>query len=263
MRLSIVAALLAPAISSLGAQEAHDDGRLVFTPRLDSLRSVEIHRARSLQSPTAQKFSPIASMIVPGSGQYMLRDNRFIGYVAVEVLSWLQYTKNVREQRAQESEYKSLARRVARAGFAAGSPDDLPDGDWAYYEKLRDFDRSGVFSFTVGGPITPETDTTTYNGSRWQLAQATFSTRDGAIAEYMRTAVRPEYEWSWKSAQLQKDRYIRTTDKRNDAYRAGLLNLMVIGANHVLSMIDAFTTIRLRASSDYSGVTSVGAAISW
>lgn len=193
----------------------------------------------------------------------MLGQDRFIGYLAVEVIAWLQYAKNVREKAAQEAEYKSLARSVARAGFAQGSPDKLPDGNWAYYEQLFDYDESGAFSLTVGGPISPETNPDTYNGSRWQLAQATFSTRDGALAEYMRTAVRPEYEWSWKNAQLQKDLYKRTIFKRNDAYRAGLANLMVVGANHALSMIDAFTTVRLRMSADRPGVTSIGASISW
>jgi len=246
----------------LRGQTLPDGTAALFAARLDTNRSLQIHTI-PLRSPNAQRFSPVASVLIPGSGQYMLGEDRSIGYIAVEVLGWLQYAKNSREQAAQEAEFKSLARRVARAGFATGSPDLLPDGDWAYYEKLRDFNESGAYSLTVGGSVTPDTNVTTYNGSRWQLALATFSTREGALAEYMRTAVRPEYEWSWTNAQLQKDRYIRTTDKRNDAYRAGLANLMVIGANHVLSMIDAFTVVRLRATSDHAGVTSVGAAISW
>jgi hypothetical protein len=262
VRYLIGVALVAMA-TRLGAQTVPDGNADFFAPRLDSARRVETRRSLSLRSPGAQRFSPIASAIFPGSGQYMLGDDRFIAYVAVEVVTWLQYAKNTREQAAQEAEYKSLARRVARASFTTGSPDDLPDGDWMYYEKIRDWNNSGAFSLTVGGPLTPETDVTTYNGSRWQLAQATYATREGAIAEYLRTAVRPEYAWSWTSAQLEKDRYARMTDKRNDAHRAGQLNLMILGANHVLSMVDAFTTLRLRASSDRVGTTSIGAWIPW
>jgi hypothetical protein len=258
----IVAGLLWLAAGSLESQTIPSGGYAFFAPRLDSVRNVESHKVAWFRSVTAQKFSPIASAILPGSGQYMLGDDRFIGYLAVEVLSWLQYSKNVREQAAQEAQYKSLARRVARASFASGSPDQLPDAEWAYYEKMRDYAESGQYSLTAVG-LAPETNVDTYNGSRWALAQATFSTREAALAEYMRTAVRPEYEWSWTNAKLQWDRYIRTTDKRNDASRAWGLNLMVIGANHALSMIDAFTTIRLRATTDRAGVTSVGAAISW
>ncbi len=256
-------AVLALAARHLSAQTLPDGNAAFFAARLDSASRSENGRSIAFRSPGAQKFSPIASAIVPGTGQYMLGQDRFIGYLAIEVVTWLQYSKNVREQAAQEAEYKSLARKVARAGFALGSPDGLPDGNWAYYEQLKDYDESGSFSLTVGGPISPETNPATYNGSRWQLAQATFSTRDGALAEYMRTAVRPEYEWSWKNAQLQKDLYIRTIFKRNDAYRAGLANLMVIGANHALSMLDAFTTVRLRASTGEAGRTSIGASISW
>ena len=48
-------------------------------------------------------------------GQALLGNDRFIGYVAVEALSWWKYAKDAGEQRTQEAEYKSLARRQARA----------------------------------------------------------------------------------------------------------------------------------------------------
>jgi hypothetical protein len=246
----------------LSAQTIPSGSAELFAPRLDSTRTSGPRWLVPLHSRTAQNLSPIASAIVPGSGQFILGNDRFIGYLAVELLSWMQYSKNVREQAAQEMEFKSLARRVARAGFATGSVDELPDGDWAYYEKMRDYKESGPYSLTLAG-VSPDTNPLTFNGSRWQLAQATFSTREAALAEYMRTAVRPEYEWSWANNRLQFDRFVRTTDKRNDAHRAGLLNLMVIAANHALSMIDAFSTVRLRANSDRVGVTSVGASIPW
>ena len=160
-----------------------------------------------------------------------------------------------------------LTHTVSQAGtttsITSDSPDLLPDADWAYYEKMRDYLESGAFSLSASGPIVPETDATTYNGSRWKLAQSTYSTREAALAEYMRVAVRPEFSWSWKSAQFQYDIFKRTTDKRNDAYRAGFTDLMVIGANHILSMVDAFTTIRLRAVTNARGETFIGARVAW
>ena len=246
----------------LSAQTVPTGSGELFAPRLDSMPRSDRRWSVALHSPTAQKLAPIASAFVPGSGQYMLGNDRFIGYVAVEVIAWLQYTKNVREQATQEAEFKLLARRTARAGFASGSVENLPDADWAYYEKMYDYIESGPFSLTVVG-VTPDTSVGTYNGSRWQLAQATFSTRGAALAEYMRTAVRPEFEWSWVNAQFQYDRFKRTTNKRNDAHRAAQTNLMIIGANHALSMIDAFTTVRLRATPNRAGGTSIGATISW
>jgi hypothetical protein len=213
-------------------------------------------------SPRAQRFAPLASAVIPGTGQMMLGHDRFVAYVAIEALSWWRYAKDVREQHRQETEFKTLARRVARAPFTLQSPDLLPDADWAYYEKMRDYPESGSFSLATSGPIVPDTDATTYNGSRWQLARTTFSTREAALQEYVRTAVTPEFEWSWKDAVLQYDRFKRTTDKRNDAYRGGIADLMVIGTNHILSMIDAFSTIRLRAAPTAGGA-SVGASVRW
>ena len=208
-------------------------------------------------------YAPLASALVPGSGQFMLGNDRFIGYLAVETLSWWKYAKDASEQRAQEAAFKQLARRQARSHFTSGSPDLLPDADWAYYEKMIDYQESGSFSLTSSGPVVPETDETTYNGSRWKLAQSTYSTREAAMQKYLEDAVRPEYAWSWKSASFQYDIFKQMTEKRNDANRAGSYDLMVIGANHILSMIDAFSMIRLRAGTSANGTTSIGASVRW
>jgi hypothetical protein len=261
VRLTLIVSLSLTGAQAL-AQTVPSGDAALFAARLDSNRVVARRTLMPFRSPNAQKFAPLASAILPGGGQYMLGNERFIGYVAVEALSWLQYAKNVREQAAREREYKSLAREVARSAFAAGNPDLLPDGDWAYYEKMIDYPESGSYSLTTGS-LSPETDPATYNGSRWVLAQSTFSTRDAALAEYMRTAVRPEFEWSWTNNNLAFDRFVRGANKRNDAARAGQLNLMLIGANHAISMIDAFATLRLRVSSDGAGGTSIGATVRW
>jgi hypothetical protein len=193
----------------------------------------------------------------------MLGNDRFIGYIAVEALGWWKYAKDVNEQRLQEAAFKQLARRQARSRFTDGSPDLLPDGDWAYYEKMRDFKESGSFSLSATGPVVPDTDATTYNGFRWKLARSTYSTHEAALQKYLEEAVRPEFEWSWKSAQFQYDIFKQTTNKRNDAYRAGFTDLMIIGANHILSMIDAFSTIRLQAGTNANGGAAIGARVSW
>ena len=88
-------------------------------------------------------------------------------------------------------------------------------------------------------------------------------THEAALQQYLQEAVRPEFEWSWKSAQFQYDIFKQTTNKRNDAYRAGFTDLMIIGANHILSMIDAFSTIRLRAGTSANGDAAIGARVSW
>jgi hypothetical protein len=205
-------------------------------------------------------YAPVISAIVPGGGQLVLGNNRFVVYAAVELLSWFNYRRDTREQANQEALFKDIARKVARSHFSA----TLPDADWAYYEQMRDFIESGAYSLTDQGPVVPETDTRTYNGSRWVLAQATHANdRAAALAEYERIAIKPDFRWSWQNAQLQYDIFIRTTDSRNDAYHSAITDLMLIGANHVISMVDAFATFRLQVQPQQNGRTGIGASLRW
>jgi hypothetical protein len=85
-------------------------------------------------------YAGLTSLVVPGSGQFLLGKDRFIGFLAVEMLGWWQYSKDIRERAAQERAYKDYARRVARAPFSS----TFPDGPWEYYEAMRDFKESGA-----------------------------------------------------------------------------------------------------------------------
>lgn len=211
-------------------------------------------------SPSLRRYAALASFIVPGSGQYLLGNDRVVGYLAVELLAWWKYSKDNAERAAREREFKDLALRVSRAPF----PSTFPDSGWLYYEWMRDDIESGQFSLATSGPTVPETNPATYNGKRWALAQTTQPSYEAALAQYEREAIRPEYRWSWRDAQLQWDIYKRLTDKRNDAARAAIVDLIVIRANHFLSMIDAFATGRLQTqASTRSGRTSIGASFKW
>jgi hypothetical protein len=97
----------------------------------------------------------------------------------------------------------------------------------------------------------------------WQLALSTSPTHAAALAQYESKAIKPDFEWSWRNAQLQYDLFARTTFKRNDAANAETRALLIIISNHVLSMVDAFTTVRLRARREADGRTSFGASIQW
>ncbi len=145
---------------------------------------------------------------------------------------------------------------MARSLFS----DSLPIGDFEYYESMEHFVESGVFSQNSGGILVPETDESTFNGSIWLLARRTFwedpamappsqsAAYQRALEFYARRAVRPEYRWSWRNAQLEQDLFRRTIEESNDAFRSATQYLGVIIANHALSAVDAFVTIRLRRS---------------
>jgi hypothetical protein len=206
-----------------------------------------------------RRLAPIASAVLPGSGQLALGNDRFVVYAATEIIAWWRYSKNAREQTQQEGAFKAIARTVARSHFSTAPP----DGDWTYYESMRDFLESGAYTTTNTGTIVPETDTLTYNGHLWQQALATNATTAAALAVYQAQAIKPNFQWSWRNAQLQYDQFKRTTDKRNDANHAAVQDLIMIAANHVLSMVDAFATFRLQIRPAAGGGASLGASAAW
>jgi len=206
-----------------------------------------------------KRLAPLASAIVPGTGQIMLGDNRSIAYVAIEALAWWQFRKHVNERSAQEEAFKDLARRVARSHFAPNGG----DGSWTYYEMMRDYVESGDFTTSENGSVVPPTDTLTFNGHIWLDALRTHTSTSDALAQYSERAIRPDFQWSWKNARLQWALFGQLTEKRNDANRAAARDLLLLAGNHLLSMVDAFATFRLHVRPSEGGGASLGASISW
>jgi hypothetical protein len=210
-------------------------------------------------APRVRGYAPLISAVVPGGGQLVLGEGRFLVYTVIEVIGWWNYQKNRNELSHETEVFKAIASGVARAPFTANPQ----DREWAYYEQMRDFLESGPYSTVENGPVTPPTDITTYNGYKWQLALQNNATRAAALADYDRVAAKPDFQWSWKNHRLERDIFIRTIALRNDAYQRGSNYLLAVGANHVLSMIDAFATIRLRVQPTANGGTSIGASLGW
>jgi hypothetical protein len=206
-----------------------------------------------------KRWAPVASAIVPGTGQMILGNNRSVAYMAVEVIAWWRYRKHVNERADQEAAFKELARRVARSHFAP----DAGDGNWTYYEMMRDYVESGDFTTSDNGSIVPPTDTFTFNGHVWLDALRTHSSTNEALAQYQERAVKPNLQWSWRNARLQWDLFSQLTGKRNDANRAANIDLLLLVGNHLLSMVDAFGTFRLQVRPAEGGGASLGASISW
>jgi len=188
-----------------------------------------------------------------GGGLLFLALALFVAYLALEAFAWLQYTVDLREGRRQRRAYRDIARRVARAPFGA----NRPDGDFDYYERMEHYVESGAYDIAPGGELEPETNEVTYNGSIWLLARQTYwddpvappppesESYRNAIAFYERRAVRPEFQWSWRDAQLEQDLFRRTISRSNEAFRRSVQDLGVVIANHVLSTVDSYISLRL------------------
>ena len=199
-------------------------------------------------------WAPLASLALPGSGQAMLGQDRFLPYLAIEAYAWVRFANDQRDGERFRTEYRALARSVARSAFGPATP----NGPFEYYERMEKWVESGAYDLVPGGTIDPETDTLTFNGAQWLLARRTFwQDPDSPPAEgseeylaalrfYRRRAIQPDFRWSWRDAQLAQDVFRRTIARSNDAYRHAGMDLGIILGNHVLSMVDAFVSVRLR-----------------
>ena len=214
-------------------------------------------------------WAPAASAALPGAGQAQLGQDRFVGYLAMEGFLWLRYLTDRREGIRQRNAYREVALEVSRAPYGGTKP----TGDFEYYERMEHWIASGVFDADPMSPgLDPETDTTTFNGAMWLLARRTYWTRPdtppavgspaylAALSFYEQSAVRPAFEWSWRGSRLEQDIYRRHIKDSNDAFRHAISDVGIVIANHVLSTVDAYISLRLRlrAQIQPGGPTNVG-----
>jgi hypothetical protein len=216
-------------------------------------------RPRRDSSARSTPWAVLASAVVPGAGQAILRQDRFIAYLAIEAYAWARYAADAREGRRARATYRNLASEVARRPFSI----TRPVGDFDYYERMEKFAESGAFDAVPGGDLEPEPDETTANGAIWLLARETYwtdPTSPGSEAEYRNAeifyrerAIPEAYRWSWGNARLEYAEFRRTIRRSNNAYRTSLQDLGLVIANHALSTVDAFITVRLRRHVDAAG----------
>jgi hypothetical protein len=202
-------------------------------------------------------WTPLASAVVPGAGQARLGQDRFVAYAAVEGYLWIRYLSDSRAGASARRRYRDLALRVSRAPF----PGPKPVGNFEYYERMEHWVASGTLDSDPASGIQPEPDTTTFNGSIWLLARRTYwsspatppppgsAAESAAMSFYLRSAVAPEFAWSWRNAPLQQDEYRRRIRASNEAFRRAAHDVGAVLANHLLSTVDAYISMRLRVRS--------------
>ncbi len=199
-------------------------------------------------------FAPVLSALVPGAGQGLLRQQRGVAYLVAEGYLILQAVRSQRDATREQNAYREIARTVARAGVAG----DRPDGPWPYYERMQYILESGVYNRTPHAGFTPETDVQTFNGATWRLAREMFwvdpdvppdvssAEYQRAIAFYKDRAATDAFQWSWRDAQLEQDLFRQTIHRSNEASRRARQMTGLLLANHALSLVDAYISVRLR-----------------
>jgi len=198
---------------------------------------------------------PLASLVVPGSGQLITGRDRGLVYIAAEVFLLSRYIQLLHDGHHGSDRYRELAFNVAQRGFATTRRDTV----FEYYETLERFDASGVYDRNPTGAFTPEDNPNTYNGTVWLLAQRTFWPDPAnppapgttpyieAINFYQLHAIGPNYQWSWQGSPLELEEYRATIRGSDDAFRSAQNQLGLLLANHLASAIDALISSRLSA----------------
>lgn len=255
--------LLPPAsgFERLDSADGPENHRLFLSPEG---RLCQTFSTADLDEPEAQSIEErtptpgrafLLSAVVPGMGQKRLGQNRWVGYVAVELWAWIQYFGKRQEGRDLQRKYKDLAWLVARRV----STGPRVDGDFEYYEAMTQYSASGAFDTSpeeIG--VQPEEDPETHNGSIWALAREIFFLDDPgypvdpgsdhfqkALRFYMSRAYESNHAWNWSDNVLQQAEFSELIRLSDENLRRGTTMVGVIIANHLLSSVDALVTGRL------------------
>jgi len=218
---------------------------------------------------------PLASLVVPGSGQLLAGQSRGLVYLAAEVWFLARAVALRQDSRRESAFFRALAYTVARRRFGYGRI----DGPWPYYEEMGRYIESGAFNAGPPPVFTPEGDTTTYNGHIWELARRTYFVDPGsmpstgspeyaaALRFYQGRAVGDAFRWSWRDARLEQDVYRTSIRASDEAYRTATNFLGAVLLNHLLSAVDAFIGTRLGRNGVLPAVRpadgGVGAVLAW
>lgn len=211
-------------------------------------------RSAPKQARPTPAIAVIASMLIPGSGQALQREPRWVPYLALEIWSWLRFRDRRADSRELTARYRDLAWQVARRVSVGERRDTV----FEYYEALAQYGSSGAWdSAPFEDGLQPEQDTATFNGQVWFLARKLFFARGQdfppgsneylTALDYYRTfGIPPAYAWTWGGSSLEQHVFADLIEESDDAYRAGTRMLGLILANHVASAVDALITARLR-----------------
>lgn len=210
-----------------------------------------------------------ASAVLPGAGQFLLGNDRWVPYLALELWGWISFLNRRSDARALASDYRDLAWSVARRV----SVGDRRDTIFEYYEEMTHFAASGTWDSDPETPgVQPELDPTTYNGDQWALARSLFFPGGGnyqpgttpyerALSYYLSSAIPPTFTWAWGDSFLEQQSFRELIRRSDEAYRSASNMLGLILANHVVSAVDALVIGRLQSAPDESRRLRVGSGL--
>ena len=218
--------------------------------------------------PVSMDVRLLASLLVPGSGQLLSRQDRCAVYLAAEVYLLSRYLQLDHEATQQARRYQTLAFEVARRSYQPMRRDTI----FEYYEQMERFVESGAYDADPGSAFVPENDPATYNGSVWLLARKTYWADPNvapdptswqyrqALEFYSARAVGPNFQWSWREHSLEHQVFRDYMRRSDNAFRRAQSQIGLVLANHLVSAVDALISARLSAAAGRSAEmhTSIG-----
>lgn len=219
----------------------------------------------------------VASAVLPGSGQFYLKSDKWVPFLAVEAWAWVKYLQARKRGDELERNYRDLAWNVARRITTA----ERRDSAFTYYEAMADarWRTSGLFDADPVAPgLQPEGNEETFNGEQWRRARALFLRGvpatpgtpefESALSYYRLHAIPDAYLWNWGNSRLEQQAFTETISESDAAFRRGTTMLGVILANHVVSAVDALVMARVRLLDEHrirvgSSVEPDGSSYLW
>ena len=214
------------------------------------------HPAPDSARPASVFVRPLASLLLPGTGQLLARQDRGAVYLAAEVYLVSRYLQLDHEATQEAKRFQNLAFEVARRSFMPTRRDTI----FEYYEQMERFVESGAYDADPGDPFVPEPDPQTYNGSVWLLARRTYWEDPdvppdpmspqywNAVTFYRARAVGPNFQWSWRDHSLEHQVFRDYMRRSDNAFRRAQNQIGLLLANHLVSAVDALISARLSAA---------------
>jgi len=243
--------------------------RVAFLAGVAAIAAASVGVAQQQEEPQASIFvRPLASLLVPGTGQLLAHQDRGAVYLAAEVYLVSRFLQLDHEAMAEAQRFQNLAFDVARRSFGPTRRDTI----FEYYEQMERFAESGSYDADPGAAFVPESNKQTYNGAVWLLARRTFWEDPDlppdptspqywrALQFYQARAVGPNYQWSWRDHSLEHEVFRDFIKRSDNAFRRAQNQIGLLLANHVISAVDALISARLSVATGRAAQmqTSVG-----
>lgn len=217
-----------------------------------------------LSDSSRQWVRPVASLLIPGTGQLMGGSDRAALYLVAEAFFLTRFLSLQRDGGHNADQYHDLAFSVARGPFAPVIRDTV----WDYFEAMGKYIESGPFDTDPGPALVPPSDALSFNGKIWLLARETYFQRPDSAPDpgsveyaraldfYRRRAIGPDFRWSWRGAAIEQDLFRQTIRSSDEAYRRARAQLGLLMANHLLSAVDALISSRLPGRGRLKGLSA-------